>query len=288
MFAIHFDNGCKLKTVIFEGMNTIVDDCISTGYFFDGEINIKGKKGSTAEKFAKAKGYNFEVLDANSEKTPKVEDTKKEKKENTKPSTMRVAVSKDEALIQHVNYIANVKVSQATIDTIKKLMSEGEKIKAIKEVRDASGLGLASAKFFVENLDNWDLSKPQKQVVEVEQTVSKDIKNEYKSNQQNKNAANKTLEQPKKSGCYVATAVYGSYDCPEVWTLRRFRDYNLATTFFGRLFIMLYYAISPTLVKWFGDTKWFKRMWKSALDKMVEKLEQKGYESTPYEDKNWF
>ena len=22
--------------------------------------------------------------------------------------------------------------------------------------------------------------------------------------------------------CYVATAVYGSYDCPEVWTLRRF------------------------------------------------------------------
>src|SRR5699024_12626084 len=21
-------------------------------------------------------------------------------------------------------------------------------------------------------------------------------------------------------GCYVATAVYGSYDCPEVWTLR--------------------------------------------------------------------
>ena len=24
-------------------------------------------------------------------------------------------------------------------------------------------------------------------------------------------------------GCYIATCVYGSYDCPEVWTLRRFR-----------------------------------------------------------------
>ncbi len=24
------------------------------------------------------------------------------------------------------------------------------------------------------------------------------------------------------SGCYIATAVYGSYDCPPVWTLRRF------------------------------------------------------------------
>lgn len=29
-------------------------------------------------------------------------------------------------------------------------------------------------------------------------------------------------------GCYVATAVYGSYDCPQVWTLRRFRSFSLA------------------------------------------------------------
>ena len=108
-----------------------------------------------------------------------------------------------------------------------------------------------------------------------------------KSNTQSGPVIAKVGEQ-KKSGCYVATAVYGSYDCPEVWTLRRFRDCSLATTFFGRLFIMLYYATSPTLVKWFGDTKWFKRMWKSTLDKMVEKLKQKGYESTPYEDKNLF
>lgn len=38
-----------------------------------------------------------------------------------------------------------------------------------------------------------------------------------------------------KRGCYVATAVYGSYDCPEVWTLRRFRDERLAQTWNGRL-----------------------------------------------------
>ena len=94
-------------------------------------------------------------------------------------------------------------------------------------------------------------------------------------------------EPAKKSGCYVATAVYGSYDCPEVWTLRRFRDYSLATTFFGRLFIMLYYAISPTLVKWFGNTKWFKKIWKAILDKMVEKLQRNGFENTPYQDRNY-
>lgn len=88
-------------------------------------------------------------------------------------------------------------------------------------------------------------------------------------------------------GCYVATAVYGSYDCPQVWTLRRYRDYTLAETWYGRAFIHTYYAISPTLVKWFGDTEWFKKMWKVTLDRMVADLQSKGIEATPYEDKNW-
>ncbi len=88
-------------------------------------------------------------------------------------------------------------------------------------------------------------------------------------------------------GCYVATAVYGSYDCPEVWTLRRYRDETLGSTWYGRLFIRLYYAISPTLVKWFGNTNWFKKMWKGKLDKMVKNLNDKGVENTPYEDKDW-
>lgn len=59
-------------------------------------------------------------------------------------------------------------------------------------------------------------------------------------------------------GCYVATAVYGSYDCPQVWTLRRYRDYTLAETWYGRVFVRTYYAISPPLVKWFGEADWFK------------------------------
>jgi len=85
-------------------------------------------------------------------------------------------------------------------------------------------------------------------------------------------------------GCYVATAVYGSYDCPQVWTLRRYRDFSLAKTWYGRAFIRIYYAISPVLVKWFGYRKWFVNFWKGKLDKMVIKLQAKGFESTPYED----
>ena len=89
------------------------------------------------------------------------------------------------------------------------------------------------------------------------------------------------------SPCYVATCVYGSYDCPEVWTLRRFRDYELAETWYGRAFIKTYYAISPTIVKWFGKTKWFNSIWKPVLDKMVISLQAKGFSSDPYQDRDW-
>lgn len=44
-------------------------------------------------------------------------------------------------------------------------------------------------------------------------------------------------EEHSSGGCYIATAVYGSYDCPEVWTLRRFRDNFLAENWLGRMFI---------------------------------------------------
>lgn len=88
-----------------------------------------------------------------------------------------------------------------------------------------------------------------------------------------------------KSGCYIATAVYGSYDCPEVWALRCFRDYDLAQSFSGRIFIKCYYAISPTLVKLFGNTKWFRTFWKQRLDRFVKELSSKGYSSEKYNDK---
>lgn len=93
--------------------------------------------------------------------------------------------------------------------------------------------------------------------------------------------------QPKSGGCYIATAVYGNYDCPQVWTLRRFRDYQLAETWYGRVFIKLYYAVSPTLVKQFGGKAWFTRFWRTKLDKMVKRLQNKGFDSSPYNDRTY-
>ena len=88
----------------------------------------------------------------------------------------------------------------------------------------------------------------------------------------------------KKDACYVATAVYGSYDCPQVWTLRRYRDDYLKTNIRGRIFIRVYYAISPIIIKMFGKTDWFNRICKRKLDVFVEKLNKKGYSNDKYYD----
>ena len=122
---------------------------------------------------------------------------------------------------------------------------------------------------------------------------SKNLMNKIKNNDPSFNydsALNKSLHDIKasrSSGCYIATAIYGSYDCPEVWILRRYRDNILATTWYGKAFIHSYYAISPFIVKKFGRTLWFKKVWKRKLDNIVIYLKSAGIEDTPYEDKQW-
>jgi len=146
-------------------------------------------------------------------------------------------------------------------DIARELLNAGyheRKLEAIKILRERTGLGLADAKNVIDRVfasAGYGTYTP--------------------------------ASTQKSGGCYVATCVYGSYDCPQVWTLRRFRDNTLASTWYGRAFIRTYYAISPTIVKWFGNTQWFKNIWKNKLDKMVSNLRSNGVEDTPYQDKNW-
>lgn len=79
----------------------------------------------------------------------------------------------------------------------------------------------------------------------------------------------------KKEGCYIATAVYGSYDAPEVMTLRRFRDETLRNSAFGRWFIRTYYRLSPPVAKRLKNARHINGFVRSTLDKWVEKLNNK-------------
>ena len=98
---------------------------------------------------------------------------------------------------------------------------------------------------------------------------------------------NYVYENKSSSRCYIATCVYGSYDCPQVWTLRRYRDYTLAKTWYGRSFINFYYTVSPTIVNLFGQFEWIKSLWKCVLDSMIARLQKNGVEDTPYQDLDW-
>ena len=90
-------------------------------------------------------------------------------------------------------------------------------------------------------------------------------------------------ETPKK-GCYIATAVYGTYDCPELWMLRRFRDNILAKTWYGRKLVSFYYFISPKMVKVFSGNSLMLGIWKKIINHVLVILEKQGIEKTPYKD----
>lgn len=88
----------------------------------------------------------------------------------------------------------------------------------------------------------------------------------------------------KKQGCYIATCVYGSYDCPQVWILRRYRDEILKKSVPGRCFVAVYYAISPTLVHVLGRNVKVREAWRGMLDGIVRRLRNRGFADEPYLD----
>ena len=74
-------------------------------------------------------------------------------------------------------------------------------------------------------------------------------------------------------GCYIATAVYGGYDQPQVLVLRKFRDEVLKKNFFGRIFISIYYTLSPKVAEKLKNHKRINGKVKDILDKFVAQLE---------------
>lgn len=138
--------------------------------------------------------------------------------------------------IERLNYVADINIGGVVVpkevgERIISLIESGQVVQAIKELREATGLGLKESKDAVESYRGVDIN------------VAK--------------------------------------------TTNRFRDNILAETWYGRAFIHTYYAISPSLVNWFGDTKWFKNVCKPLLDKMITYLNVKGIKNTSYNDKKW-
>lgn len=73
-----------------------------------------------------------------------------------------------------------------------------------------------------------------------------------------------------KSGCYIATMAYGSYDHCQVIILRDFRDKYLLKTILGKYFVSFYYWISPKLVEMWKDNDSIKKLSRRLLNLIIE------------------
>ncbi len=76
-------------------------------------------------------------------------------------------------------------------------------------------------------------------------------------------------------GCYIATMAYGDYEHPQVLRLRKFRDSILKHSFLGRIFIILYYRISPFMVKKLKDKAEINIKIRQLLDKFIYNIVMK-------------
>ena len=77
------------------------------------------------------------------------------------------------------------------------------------------------------------------------------------------------------SGCFIATAAYGTPFAEEIDVLRNWRDDFLEASYPGRLFIRTYYSLSPPVADNISESDGKRRIVRTALGPIVKVLKDK-------------
>lgn len=80
-----------------------------------------------------------------------------------------------------------------------------------------------------------------------------------------------------KEGCFIATAVYGNQDAPEVKVLRAFRERSLLESRRGRFLVAAYEYFGPVAAIPVRKAKPLRIALKAILNALVEGLGRRGY-----------
>jgi hypothetical protein len=90
---------------------------------------------------------------------------------------------------------------------------------------------------------------------------------------------------PKKSGCFIATAAYGSPLAPEVMVFRWYRDEILLRSKIGIEFVKFYYLFSPPIALLISKIGWLKTFVRIvALNPLLKLLKAKKQERKDHEN----
>jgi tetratricopeptide (TPR) repeat protein/predicted RNA-binding Zn-ribbon protein involved in translation (DUF1610 family) len=77
------------------------------------------------------------------------------------------------------------------------------------------------------------------------------------------------------TGCFIATAAFGTPMAAELDTLRAYRDTVLKSHWVGRAFIFVYYRISPAIAGIIQNYEGMKACVRAVLRKVVQRIKQK-------------
>ncbi len=94
-------------------------------------------------------------------------------------------------------------------------------------------------------------------------------------------SANESKSEKESGGCFIATAVYGSYEAEQVRVLRDFRDKHLLEKALGRIFVEAYYATSPHIVQFIKTNRKVKAAIRNGiLDPLLRSLTNRQNDKT--------
>ena len=85
-------------------------------------------------------------------------------------------------------------------------------------------------------------------------------------------AISESSSKKQKSGCFVATSIYESYEAWQVILLRKFRDQTLLKYKYGRLFVKYYYIFGPYLSRTINKFRFLQKIFKPILNLFVNSL----------------